>query len=143
MKLSRAGVPLILCGAILAAGCNRRPVGQAVGRVTLDGAPLSGASVVFESAQTPFAVTCNLAEDGSFEMRSAQLGGLPPGNYRVAIRPGIVGNGDAMLVGSQAARSYQPGAAIPEKYQLGETSGLTAQVTEGSNPAFEFQLRSR
>ena len=127
-------------GAASIAGCNSEPIGQVHGRVTLDDGPLLGASIVFERWDTGLAVTGNLDEDGSFTLRTGEHDGLPPGEYGVAIRPGVIGNGDVMLVGSAASSAVAAPPAIPEKYQLSETSGLTATVEEGANPAFEFDI---
>lgn len=101
------------------------PLAPVRGRVTLDGQPVSGATVEFVTEAGDRA-TATTSEDGSFELvHVAGQKGAPAGTYRVAIRWKPRGN-----------------AAVPRKYANPNTSGLTAEVRAGVNDV-NFELRSQ
>jgi len=115
---------------------NRRPTQPVRGRVFLDGCPVDGAYVVFQSAPKegqPSARADALTEaDGSFVLSSYTAhDGAPVGEYQVTIvqrRP---------LFGEYG----KPGPnLLPAKYAKGETSGLRAEVKAGENE-FVFELK--
>lgn len=130
---------LATCLALCLSGCGGPEVGIVQGKVTLDGQPLTGASVVFEDAARGISVNAPLAADGTFKARTYDKPGLPPGTYRVAVRPGSVGSGEAPLVGD-ADPTAAPPITVPERYRSVKTSELIAQVNAGKNPPLEFAL---
>lgn len=129
-----------IVGLVLMTGCAGEPIGKIHGQVTLDGTPLTGASVVFHHPQTGVAVTGNLDERGAYRIRTGQHHGLPPGEYLVTLSPGIIGTGDPMLVGSAEAREPVEAPILPDVYQTVETTPLRATVGAGENPAYDFAL---
>ncbi len=127
------------CLAVCLTGCGGSEVGIVSGKVTLDGQPLTGESVVFEDTARGISVNAPLAADGTFHARTYDKPGLPPGTYHVAIRPGAVGSGQAPLVGD-ADPTVAPPIAVPQRYRNIKTSELTTQVEAGKNPPLEFAL---
>ena len=129
--------------ATLTFGCGKPEVGIVQGRVTLDGQPVTGGSIVFEDASRGISVNANLAADGTFTAQTYDKPGLPPGHYAVAIRPSAVGTGDAPLVGDADPTANAPQSLIPERYRGVKTSELSADVQLGENPPFNFSLTSQ
>ncbi|HJQ80796.1 MAG TPA: hypothetical protein VJ828_12610 [Lacipirellulaceae bacterium] len=108
------------------------------GVVTLNGAPVADAGVLFKPAQGPFAMGVTDAE-GRFTLTTANEEGALIGDHQVAIskvetltkyRPG-----NPMPI-------YETKALIPQKYFNAATSTLTASVVDDDNE-FEFKLTSR
>lgn len=94
--------------------------------------------MIFESRELGVKRMAAIQPDGSYTEHSAGFGGLPVGKYHVAVTAQKISAGDFI-----AAAPPKPGqieTPIPEKYRSGETSGLTAEVKEGSNPPFDFDL---
>ncbi|MCA9246331.1 MAG: hypothetical protein KDA42_04420 [Planctomycetales bacterium] len=120
---------------LMHAGCNSQSVGQVAGKVTLGSQPLTGHMIIFENDQG-VSVSANLAADGSYTLRTSELNGLPPGEYKIAIRPGNIGTGEAPLVGGPEENSAAP--EIPTLYHNSATSGLSATVNAGANEPFDF-----
>jgi hypothetical protein len=131
----------MLLVSLLAAGCGSSPsIGTVSGRVTLDDTPVSDATIAFEDAKSGVSVNASLAGDGTFTIRTHDKAGLPPGEYRVAVRPGTFSTGDAPLVAPPMPMAAK--TPIPAKYHSSATSGLTATVKAGANPPYEFPLKS-
>ncbi len=132
------GSLILLCCSLLAfLGCSSGNVGEVRGKVTLAGEPVSKGTIVFEGQG--LSVNAPLKADGTFEIRTHDQAGLPPGKYQVAISSHAVGSGTAPLV-SDPTQSAEPTSQIPAKYQQVATSGLSAQVEAGKNKPFEFDL---
>lgn len=123
------GIVLVLTGV----GCTARSAGQpelapVSGRVTLDGQPLRGVSVVFESAGGVLSFG-NTDADGRYTVayiRSARGAGL--GNNVVRISEPALGPSSPLRK-----------SRIPSIYNTAST--LTAHVAKGSN-VFDFALES-
>ena len=131
-----------VCSLGVFTGCSKPEVGIVAGRVTLDNQPLTNASVVFEDASRGISVSVPLAEDGTFHAQTYDQPGLPPGNYRVAIRPGTIGSGEAPLVGDADPNQPAPISSVPERYRSVKTSELSINVELGENLLYEFALSS-
>ena len=127
---------------LLIFGCSKPDVGTVAGRVTLDGQPLSTGTIVFEDAKRGISVNAALASDGTYTARTYDKPGLSPGSYQVAIRPGLVGSGEAPLVGDADSSSGASVSTIPQRYRSVRTSELTADVQLGDNRPFDFALTS-
>ena len=116
----------------LVAGCTSREdlpdLGQVSGRVTLDGQPVSNASVRFEPEMGHAATSFALSDtNGEYELYYTQgVKGAVPGKHIVYIQtmPGPPG---------------EPAMALPAKYRTGQA--LTAEVTPGKNE-INFELTS-
>ncbi|MEX1224665.1 MAG: hypothetical protein WEA31_08975 [Pirellulales bacterium] len=131
---------IVLIGLLAVAGCGGEPVGEVAGTVTLAGQPLGMGAIVFENAESGLSVSANLDADGAYKLQTATADGLPPGSYLVSVRPGVIGTGETPLVGGAAETTFDAIPAIPARYHQGSTSGLTAEVVEGANPLFNFDL---
>ena len=141
-QCKRYGGAFALLGLLWIAGCSRAEVGSVAGKVSLDGNPVSGAVIVFENAERGVSVNAELTADGTYTVRTFDTGGLPPGEYAVAVRPGGIAGTDAPLAGEEFPQNDSPGQAIPARYHGTQTSGLRATVQAGRNPPFDFQLSS-
>jgi hypothetical protein len=123
---------------LLLAGCNEGPVvGEVSGKVTYRGQPVSEGRVSFTHVEAGYGADALLESDGTFVVETAE-GGLPVGEYRVAITPLIVmdsSDPNTPPVGvEKAARD------IPQKYRDESSSGFTAMVVKGKNDVtFEMQ----
>jgi len=127
---------------LLCAGCGPEgpPRGAVKGRVTFGGDPITGAMVVFEDAG--LAPSANLDADGRFELRTSEGPGLPVGTYKVAVMPGrmMESGEESPLAGKKQPPRPKPSTKVAEKYHKSATSGLTAEVRDGENKPFEFDL---
>ena len=130
----------LAAGLLLYSGCGGSGLNLAPveGVVTLNGAPVADAGVLFKPAQGPFAMGVTDAE-GRFTLTTANEEGALIGDHKVAIskvetltkyRPG-----NPMPI-------YETKALIPQKYFNAATSTLTASVVDDDNE-FEFKLTSR
>lgn len=146
-----------MSGMLTVLGCGSGPgdLNAVSGMVTLDGEPLSGATVSFSPASDgsgrPAVGTTN--EQGVYEltdMRFSQAGpGVAVGEYIVTISKTSVAEQsypeeddpnygdlpDPTSTGSTGVKSL-----VPEKYGDRSSSGLTASVESGNNENVDFEL---
>lgn len=140
----RRTIRLLGLSAVLvtAVGCgdDGPPMAEAGGIVTYNGAPLEGATVVFQPASGPLAVGTTDAE-GNFELIT---GGEPqaavgPGKVAItAVEQLIVVEGREPTAHELANMSR---TLIPEKYGHVTTSGLTAEVKADEENELKFDLQ--
>ena len=142
-------------------GCNTGPsVSPITGKVTLDGAPLPGATVTFSPVKggTGSAAVGTVDANGEYkltDMKSTNIGsGAVAGDYKVGIvwfkpeandtsRSSGASSDGAMTTDKAAATTTSgPKLALPAPYQNPETSGLKATVKSGQN-TFDFPLDSK
>ena len=128
----------VLMLSLLACSCNRQggpetfPVS---GVVTMQGQPVEGASVSFESVGGGAGSLVAITDAQGKFMLQTYIGndqpkdGLAPGEYRVAITK--------LEVVSDMRR--RPKDLLPKKFRDAKTSGLSATVAAGSNE-FNFSL---
>lgn len=151
---SRPGLlPLLaaLVGPLAMAGCGddgygrRHPV---YGTVSHKGEPVERGRITFTPTDPEGRVASGEIRDGSYELTTVDPGdGALAGSYKVSVTAvevddsevlanagGGVGNQMDVIKAQQAAVPL-----IPAKYQLADTSGLTAEVEEGSNE-IDFDL---
>lgn len=104
-------------------GCGRGGVVPVTGRVTLvGGAPVAGATVVFENREKRQSASGRTDADGRFRLTTFKVNdGAPPGTYRISVAP------------PSAADSSQPEPprTFAEKYLTPDASGLTLTVEAG------------
>jgi hypothetical protein len=143
-------------GALLMAGCGgpaadpNRPQTVAVsGTVTYKGSPVEGATVTFlsDSREGKGAVGKTDASGRFTLMTFAPGDGAVPGTYKVTVRKtetqgGVVSEEEA---NKYLERGQNPPAPtvkdlLPEKYNSPQTSGLTAEVAQGGENDFKFEL---
>jgi hypothetical protein len=150
----RVLLTLLLTGAGLCLGCNRKPGVEGVvavsGTVTYQGKPVEGANVMF-APQNPEARSASGRTDasGRFQLTTLQSGdGAVCGAYKVAISKVQVEN----PMTADEARAWfeknggppEPGNVkneLPEDYKDAGKSGLTAEVTDGGANDFTFELK--
>ena len=135
-------------GMTLLGGCGRGgldgPTGTVSGKITLKGAPLGDASVMFFGENNGDTATGVLQSDGTYSLKYGTGFSVPAGDYRVAIvagpPPGVASTNPADLM-----KTIKPPASakslIPQKYNDPKTSTLIAVVKEGSNPDISFELK--
>lgn len=142
--ISRQFVMALCCSLPWFAGCggsNLDPEGRvkASGTVTLDGSPLEKGTVTFVDDQGS-SVAVGIVEKGSFKLsKSANLPGIPPGNYQVSISAWKVAPGSVNEAGDIVEKG-EP--LIPLPYMDHKTSKLTAEVPAGGASDLTFALTS-
>ena len=135
-------LPLAFAAGFCLAGCtpSSGPIGRVTGEVTFDGAPVEEGIVSFLNREQGLAAQAALGAGGTFEVRSSAGRGLPPGKYEVAIMPPTVKIPDtAETVGGEGFKEVDN---IPQKYRSAVSSGLVAEVSEGTNH-LEFAMTSK
>lgn len=133
------GLVVILVTVMPSAGCGRRvALVPADGRVTLDGSPVAGASVLVQPAAGPAARGLTAA-DGRFSLGTyAARDGVMPGPAAVSIscyeqKPlPAPGSGEPPLGKN----------VLPDRYADASTSGLRVVIEAGMSP-LEFRLTRR
>jgi hypothetical protein len=113
----------------LCIGCSNKI--KVSGQVTFsdDGSPLTTGTVCFQTET--FVARGNLQSDGTYHISSVkEKDGLPPGTYRISVINAVEGLGE-----DEGTRT----PLIDPKYNTGETSDLTFEVTN-SNKHFNFTV---
>src|SRR5262249_52822285 len=124
------------------------------GKVTIDGAPVTGGSMQFTAKDGP-SFRVQISEDGTYAQSELQ-----PGDYVVTVEtesinpskkepvyggaPGAKMSNKSSprpqdIAGSGASGTY---VAIPKKYGDPKKSGLTATLAKGKNAKVNFELKS-
>lgn len=138
-----------LCLAACVEGCgggDTTPVVPVTGKVTFQGKPLAGASIVFVPADFDPTKPVKKGEnvslerpggqtdaDGAYELMYFEQTGAPPGKYKVSITAY-----QARADGDD--EESMPPSLIPVKYANPATSGLKADVKEEGENVFNFPL---
>jgi hypothetical protein len=139
VSLLQVRFPRIAVWALLVlptAGCGPAGVGQVSGKVTFRGDPVTEGTIEFASSD--YAADVPLESDGSYEFETPD-GGLPPGEYAVAIHPVMVPDPRDNPERTPPALIEKDDPKIPKKYRSLQTSNLTRTVVEGKN-SFNFDL---
>lgn len=156
-RRSAVAVGAVAVMALTASGCgkpadNRPKRVPFSGKVTLDGAPVEGATVVLapESGQGNAASGMTNAEGvvvfTTFESRD----GVVPGKYLVTVAKTAFPEGRPLTADDP---NYDPSTAVlavtkgakellPAKYKATKTSGLTVDVKDGENAPAAFDLKN-
>ena len=152
MRIQSVG--LVTCAILLLAlaGCpggggeDLPDLVPAGGTVTLDGEPLSGASVVFVPVGTTPGRGCSGLTDasGHFEIvADAENKGAPVGEFQVVINKWVMEDGSDF----QSAEGLSPMEAgaeelLPPKYSSEAETELKATVPAGGSDSISFELSS-
>lgn len=131
---------LIFTGILLHAiiGCAEEVFGTVNGFVEVGGKRLESGSILFQNATGSVSINADITADGSFVIRTFDKNGLPPGDYRVAVRPeSFGGSGETTLVGQPM--KTRRSSVVPEKYHDIRTSGLAITIEKGANPPCVFE----
>jgi len=128
-------------------GVDVHPV---TGKITVDGAPIAGATVIFKGDQRGSSGITN--DQGVYTLMTFDPGdGVPAGNYKVAvIKQEIVGADSSYSdVNSPNYGKEPPPEAlgktvfhVAEKFGSPDSSGLTATVQAGTNE-INFEVTSK
>ena len=131
---------LLCCGTLLLAftlGCAGNAPKSVSGKVTLDGEPVKGGSIVFLPADTAAAKGAAEIIDGSYLIGADS--GLKPGTYRVEIswfKP----TGRKIPSADPGFTTDETREVVPAKYNI--NSELTANIGAGENE-HSFDLKSK
>lgn len=123
-----------------------RPTGALSGKVTLNNAPLSGGSLVFDYGDG-VTQTVSISSSGAFSepnlfAGSAKVGVVPPSapakmneaiQAKMKAPKGVQGKDD--YFGNTKA------VKVPDKYKDPNTSGFSAEVKAGKNPDVTFEIK--
>lgn len=107
------------------------PTGEVEGKVTLDGEPYSEGSVAFYDKSTGNTGGGELASGGTFKFTTP----VPVGSYQVSFTMPAAPPPDDPTVDAAANANDD----LHQSYRSGDTSGITADVKEGTN-TFTFEL---
>ncbi len=128
--------------ALCLSGCGetKAPAGIVKGKVTFGEKPVSTGTIRFQNAE--ISLGADLEADGSYEVKTHQRVGLPPGSYQVAVVPrNPLASGEVRLVQGPPSETPSPEFPdIPPKFRDVATSNLSVTVVEGKNPEFNFDL---
>jgi len=150
-----------LCGLLtVVIGCggggiernpDRPQTSPVKGKVLYNGSPVAGASVTFRADGAGPGAAGITNDLGEFTLTTTEPGdGAVPGAYKVSVIKSEVVGEDTSYFDDPESPNYgkeQPESAkgtvkhhIPEKYNDIETSGLTAQVSEGGPNEITLEL---
>jgi hypothetical protein len=109
------------------------------GQVKLDGRPLAEAGVMFLPVDKGPSAMGTTDSEGRFELMTVNAVGAPRGSYKVTIAK-------RKYVPPKPGQPAPPGGLVaewysPRQFANPETSGLTADVGDGTND-FQFELSS-
>lgn len=147
----RLVLPALAATVLLLAGCPAKPaVGTLSGRVTNQGKPVTDARILFENAELGAGTMLELDADGRFTVATADGPGLPPGIYKVAIKPKGKGSGMPTatgdlpveaLAGSSFANEPPPkNDLVPDRFNSFDAGGLQTEIRPGANPSWDIDL---
>lgn len=129
----------LFSATLLVAGCSDSGGRvQVVGRVQLNGKPLTQGLVVFFPAESNVGLrpcSSNIGADGRYRLGSLKPDdGIKPGKYLVSF--------DVWGVEEKGQMNWEK-KALPEKYFFCDKSGLSAVVTDQPLQEFNFDLSSK
>jgi len=134
--LFRAVWPAFCLLPFLSVGCGGGadigPTGEVEGTVTMAGEPLTAGSVAFYQPETGESGGAELDAAGKFKLETP----IAVGTYQVSFQPPDAPQPDDEASGKMATENAK---MIPEGYQAGDTSDISATVKEGPN-TFTFEL---
>lgn len=156
-RIGRGCLLVTALAVVASAGCGKpadtRPKRVPFsGKVTLDGAPVEGATVVLApeggsgNAASGMTNAEGVVHFTTFESRD----GAVPGTYLVTVAKTAFPDGRALTADDP---SYDPSTAVtavvkgakellPAKYKVAKTSGLTVEVKNGENAPAAFDLKN-
>jgi hypothetical protein len=145
-RISVLLVLVVICGC--GGGAAQQPTVQVTGEVSLDGAPVEGATVIFGAASGQERGATGITDaSGRFKLTTYNKDdGAIVGKYTVAISKTETTGGmtpDEEHEAISAGKEVTPAVTVnklPEKYSDGTNSGLTADVTAAGPNDFKFEL---
>lgn len=133
-----------LMSIALLTGCDSDPGGPKTvsvkGVVTLDGAPVEIAQVIFIDDANQYPAYSPTDAKGNFSLRlSEEKMGAVPGTYKVQVSKTLLTGGGSDEGGAEVSLSY----GLPKKYANFMTSGLTFTVPEAGANDVKLELSSK
>lgn len=127
MHVRKLSASFLICLSCL--GCGKQNDAAVDGAVSYAGNPLTSGAVTFHPTTPgpPLAIG-ELQGDGKFTLRTGEVAGLQPGEYRVT----VVATGP-MPEATPADPMPLPKLLVPARYGDVETSGLKYTITRGTN----------
>lgn len=129
----------------LATGCTKSPSGlvQVNGKMTVDGKPAEGASLVFfpDGADDPSKIAAGVVDSsGQYKLLTNLQPGIHPGNYKVTAtwpeRPKDTGN-------FSMGNSNDPPDLLKGRYSSPMKTKLTAEVTSSTKEMPPIELSTK
>jgi len=122
---------------------------KAGGTVTLDGAPVEGATVSFVPQAAGRSAVARTDSKGQFTLNTTNtIPGVMPGDYKVGISKekteGAMTPEESQSYFEKTGKAPPPPKVtneLPEKYKNAATSGLTAKVEASGANEFKFELK--
>lgn len=123
----------------------RQPVYKASGVVMLDGQPLEGAEVVFDSAELKMTATGRTDASGTFKLTTYEEGdGFVEGIHRVSISKRVwIEKPTRYDSAEEPQKALFPQELLAAKFTKPDTSQLQATIEKGGKNAFEFTVSSK
>lgn len=138
------------CLAIVSLGCrsgNSSKTVKVEGTVTLEGKPLSNATVIFFPAAGQRPANGSTDSIGRFHLSTfQQKDGAVPGEHTVAVVPKDPPPMPGQAFASPGSSNQTAGPYVepfPARYHQPSTSGLTATVAADRKNEFAFELKRR
>lgn len=133
---------MLAASLVLSIGCGGgtpRPAVTIVGIVTLDGEPLSGASIRFTSPESGETAYANLDDGGRYRVRfpEADIGV----EYVATVGTPVEDDLDATAIAENPPERVRD--LVPEKYRDRSSSGLKVMVSGGGETEFNVDLTSQ
>ncbi|NLX99861.1 MAG: carboxypeptidase regulatory-like domain-containing protein [Rhodopirellula sp.] len=126
-----------VAAALVVVGCgSSEPIGRISGTVTHNGQPVEAGIISFYNAESGRVGQAELQPGGIYEIDTVK-GGLEPGQYQVSVMPPTETRTDSST--GETTHETKEVSNIPQQYRDPRTSGLSAQVDQGSNK-FDFAL---
>jgi len=152
--MHRWNLAVCLVAVVALVGCSggsgdRPKTVKAGGTVTLDGAPVAGATVSFTPQGEGRSAVAQTDAQGRFTLNTTNtIPGVMPGDYKVGISKEKTEGG---MTSEQSQEYFQKtGKAppppkvtseLPEKYKNPATSGFSAKVQASGTNEFKFELK--
>ncbi len=147
----------IVCSFVLFTGCSKssglKGLVKVKGSITLDGAPLEGASIMLVPtvmSDTVRGASGTSDASGNFEITTIEKGdGAFPGDYKVTVvkkEPvGKVPTPEEMQAAAAKGQSLnvQYKSVIPDRYGASSTSGIAVKIESGQKDPIKIELTSK
>ena len=136
---------LLLLFVVFATGCGSKGIVPVSGKVTLDGAPLANATIVFSPIAAPGSIDAGLSstgktnDKGEYTLKASDgSNGAAVGKHRVSVTVLVVKSGD----GDERPRGGPPLVnKVPRKYS--DPTELTFEVLSGGTDKADFPLTTK
>lgn len=134
---------IALLAAFPACGKAQKPLAPAAGKVLYRGKPLQFGSVIFVPKGGGQIARGVIQADGTFKLSTGSEDGAAVGRHgvRIACYDKNPTPGGAQTASPDDQESALGRSLIPQKYTRSQSSGLEADVKDGQNEPFVFDLQ--